>query len=209
MALPQLLIFPFNGNGLEALDCLGGQFEFIGFVDDVPEKQGLSPWGHNVLSRKAFDDYPHALVLAVPGSPTSFSIRDQIIARLGIAEERWATVVHPSAQIGERATLGRNVLIMANVVLCGNARLGNHCVVLPQSVVHHDSSIGDYSLVGSGVVVAGYSHIGKSCYIGSRSSISNFVEIADRSLVGIGSNVLKSIPEQAVVAGNPAKPLRK
>lgn len=204
-----LLIFPYNGNGLEALDCLGEQFELIGFVDDTREKQGLSPWGHSIFSRKALEDFPAAQVLAVPGSPTSFPMRQQIIAQLGIPPERFATVIHPSAQISQRAKVGRNVLIMANVVLCGNASVGDHCVILPQSVVHHDSSVGDYTLMGSGVIVAGYSHIGRSCYIGSRTSISNFVTIADQTLVGIGSNVLKPITERAIVAGNPAKPIQK
>ena len=35
-----LLIFPCNGNGLEALDCLGDAYRCVGFVDDTPEKQG-------------------------------------------------------------------------------------------------------------------------------------------------------------------------
>jgi hypothetical protein len=45
------LIFPFNGNGLEALDCLGGAWTFAGFVDDTPEKQGRSKHGTRVLAR--------------------------------------------------------------------------------------------------------------------------------------------------------------
>jgi hypothetical protein len=49
MAKIKLLIFPYNGNGLEALDCLGDQFEFIGFVDDTPEKQGVTKYGHKVV----------------------------------------------------------------------------------------------------------------------------------------------------------------
>ena len=98
---------------------------------------------------------------------------------------------------------------MANTVICGNARIGDHCVILPLSVVHHDSSVGAFSLIGSGVVITGYSHVGQSCYIGSRTSISNYVHIADKTLVGIGSNVLKSITEPSVMVGNPAKPLVK
>jgi hypothetical protein len=40
LAVRPLLIFPCNGNGLKALDCLGDANELIGFVDDTPEKQG-------------------------------------------------------------------------------------------------------------------------------------------------------------------------
>jgi hypothetical protein len=40
-----LLIFPHNGNGLEALDCLGPAWRLAGFVDDAPAKQGRNPKG--------------------------------------------------------------------------------------------------------------------------------------------------------------------
>ena len=34
-----LLIFPYNGNGIEALDCIGSAYRFIGFVDDTPRRE--------------------------------------------------------------------------------------------------------------------------------------------------------------------------
>lgn len=75
--MQDLLIFPYNGNGLEALDCLGKEYHFLGFVDDTPEKQGVNQYGHRVFDRSAFDQYPDAKVLAVPGGPLSFSTRDR------------------------------------------------------------------------------------------------------------------------------------
>ena len=75
----QLLIFPFNGNGIEALDCIGNGYDFVGFVDDTPEKQGKHTSGFEVFSRSAFSKFPEAKVLAVPGSPTSFRIRKTIM----------------------------------------------------------------------------------------------------------------------------------
>ena len=38
----KLLIFPFNGNGLEALDCIDKNYEFIGFVDAPPALGALA-----------------------------------------------------------------------------------------------------------------------------------------------------------------------
>ncbi|MCC6600110.1 MAG: acetyltransferase [Crocinitomicaceae bacterium] len=209
MSRQDILIFPFNGNGLEALDCLGTHFNFIGFIDDTPEKQGTHPAGFIVFDRKALTDFPGAIVLAVPGSPQNYASREKIIASLGISEDRFATVIHPSANISPRATIGKNVLIMAGTVICGNAVIGNHVCILPNSVIHHDSEVGTYTLVGSGVVLTGYSKTGICCYIGSKSSISNFVEIGNYSLIGIGSNVLNSVPENSIYAGNPARQILK
>ncbi len=203
-----LLIFPFNGNGLEALDCLGSEFRLLGFIDDIPEKQGHGPYGYAVFSRVALDQWREAQVLAVPGGPASFRSRRSIIEALGIEPKRFARVIHPSAQISPRATIGRNVLIMAGVVITSNAVIGNHVCILPNTVVHHDARIGDWSLVGSNVTVAGGTLIGENCYIASGSSLINGLTIGAGTLVGLGSNVIRSVPAGSQIAGNPARPLR-
>lgn len=202
-----LLIFPYNGNGLEALDCLGDDYELAGFIDDDPEKQGTSPRGFNVYSRVALQQYPEAKVLAVPGSPATFLRKKALISSLNLPEQRYASVLHPSARISSLAKLGYNTLIMAGVVITSNAIIGNHTIVLPNSVIHHDVSVGDYTSIGSVVVIAGRTTIGSGCYIGSASSIINDISVGDDSLIGMGSNVIHSLPMASKVAGNPAKPL--
>lgn len=203
--MKNLLIFPFNGNGLEALNCLGTEFNFLGFIDDTPEKQGLHPLGFEVFSREALKKHPAALVLAVPGSPTSYSIRKKLIDDLEITEERFATVIHPNASVSPFAKIGKNTLLMAGVVLTSNCIIGNHVCILPNSVVHHDSVVGDYTLIGSNVTVAGNTSIENNCYIGSGTSIINGISIGENTLVGMGTNVIKTIPKHSKIVGNPAR----
>lgn len=205
MAKTKLLIFPYNGNGLEALDCLGDLFEFIGYVDDTPEKQGLNNYGHMVYSRNIFNELPEAKVLAVPGSPTSFKIRNEIILNLKLPAERFATIIHPKASVSSLANIGFNTLIMAGVVITSNASIGNHVCILPNTVIHHDCVIGNYTLIGSNVSIAGSTIVGSNCYIGSGTKIINNVSIGDHSLIGLGSNVIKSVEINSKVVGNPAK----
>jgi sugar O-acyltransferase (sialic acid O-acetyltransferase NeuD family) len=201
----KLFIFPFNGNGLEALDCISNEFELIGFIDDTPEKQGLSVFGVMVFNRSIIAQYPEAKVLAVPGSPTSFKIRGKIITDLGLSEDRFATVIHPKSSVSPFAKIGHNVLIMAGVVITSNAVIDNHVCILPNTVIHHDVTIGAYTLIGSNVSIAGITIIENNCYIGSGSKIMNGIRIEKNSLVGLGTTVLKSLPENSKVVGNPAR----
>lgn len=203
--MTELLIFPFNGNGLEALDCLGNNFDLLGFIDDTKEKQGKHRLGFEVFSREAIERYSEAKILVVPGSSTSFQDRRRIIEGLHIPTNRLATVIHPKATISSLATIGHNVLIMAGTVITSNGIIGNHICILPNTVIHHDVIIGDYTLIGSNVCIAGHTIIESNCYIGSRSSIINNVVIGRCTLVGMGTNVIKSLPENSKVVGNPAR----
>ena len=203
--MEKLFIFPFNGNGLEAVDCIQGQYEFIGFIDDTIEKQGKHEYGFEVFDREILNQFPEAKVLLVPGSSISFPIRNKIISSLNIETKNLATLIHPSASVSPFVKIGYNVLIMAGVVITSNSVIGNHVCILPNTVIHHDSNIGNYTMIGSNVTVAGNSEVGEYCYIGSGTSITNGIEIGDNTLVGIGSNVIKSIKSNSKVVGNPAK----
>ena len=203
--MQKLLIFPYNGNGLEALSCIGKKYEFLGFIDDTKEKQGTDSFGHKIFDREALKKYPKAKVLAVPGSAVSYSSRDKIIAGLKLEQKRFTTIIHPSAVISPLAKIGNNVLIMAGVVITSNAIIGDHVCILPNSVIHHDSIIGEYSIIGSNVVIASSTKVGALCYIGSGSSIINNIVIGNKTLVGMGTNVTKSLPTNSKAVGNPAR----
>lgn len=206
-AMHELLVFPCNGNGIEALDALAGHFRMLCFVDDAVDKQGRVVAGHEVHARDAFARHPEAMVLAVPGSPLSYRERRHVIEDLGLPAARFAQVIHPAARVSPLATIGHNVLIMAGVVITANAVIGDHVCVLPNTVVHHDVRIGDWSLVGANVCIAGHTQIGNNCYIGSGSSLMNGVTIGDGALVGLGSTVIRPVPRGQRVAGNPARAL--
>lgn len=203
-----LLLFPCNGNALEALDCLGETWHMLGFVDDTPAKQGTLVHRHPVYGREAFERWPEAQVLAVPGGPASFRRRRGLIEGLEVCADRYARVLHPAARVSAHAAVGTNVLLMAGVVVTSNATIGNHVCILPNTVVHHDASVGDHALVGSNVTIAGSVAVEENCYIGSGTSIMNGVRIGAGALVGLGSVVLRDVAPGATVAGVPARTIR-
>ena len=52
-------------------------------------------------------------------------------------------------------------------------------------------------------------HIGKNCWIGAGAIIMPGVTIGDNVVIGAGSVVTKNVPDFTVVAGNPARIVRK
>lgn len=185
----------------------GRVYELLGFFDDLPENRNARVLGFPVLgtidaAREAPGDCRFVNGIA---SVESFRLKPAIIARTGLAGDRFETIVHPRAVIAASAKLGRGTAILAGSVVCAEAAVGNHVIVLENSTLNHHSQTGDFATVSAGVTVLGRVRIGASAFIGGGSSIAPGVVIGDGALVGMGSSVIRDVASGTVVAGNPAR----
>ena len=56
--------------------------------------------------------------------------------------ERFATIVHPSAVVARDAQIGAGCAIMANSVVCSEARIDDHVIMLQNSSINHHARLG-------------------------------------------------------------------
>jgi sugar O-acyltransferase (sialic acid O-acetyltransferase NeuD family) len=214
----KLVILGTGGTARDILDTVldlnatgaGAGFDCVGFLDDNRAVWGSSLHGVPVLGplRSARELSDCVFVNGI-GSSGNFWRKGDIIAGTGIAIDRFATVIHPTASVSRSASIGRGVVILQHVSVTSNATIGDHVVVLPNSVVSHDDWIGDYTCVAGGVCISGNVRVGRSCYIGSRSALISGIEVGNGSLIGMGSVVLHDVEPNSVVVGNPARLLRR
>jgi sugar O-acyltransferase (sialic acid O-acetyltransferase NeuD family) len=213
----RLIILGTGGNAVDIVDLVHDlnavsavpQFECAGFLDDNHTLWGTTLHGVPVLGplAKAAELVEYYFINGI-GSPSNFWRKDAILGGCGLSPERFVTLVHPSAVISRTASLGRGVVVFPHVTVCSNARIGDQVCVLPSSVVSHDVRIGDYSCVAGGVSISGGVDVGQRCYLGSGSTLIGGIHVHDGALVGMGSVVVRDVPPNAVVAGNPARFLR-
>jgi sugar O-acyltransferase (sialic acid O-acetyltransferase NeuD family) len=180
-----------------------------GFLDDDPAIHGTERSGVPILgSLSLVDKMPDAAVVVCIGNPRNFHARQMVVERLRLPTERYATIVHPSAEVGAGCLIGPGTVVLAHVALTADVTVGRHVAIMPQAVLTHDNTVEDYATIASGVRLGGGVRVARGAYVGAGALIRESTVVGEWSLVGMGSVVLHDVPPGEVWAGNPAKHLR-
>jgi sugar O-acyltransferase (sialic acid O-acetyltransferase NeuD family) len=195
---------------IEDINSLGRKWNLLGFLDDDPQKLGTEYNGYPVLGPiGTATQYPTCQFVVVLGSPRDLPLTKRVVERLALDGSKFATIVHPSAQVSRYADLAPGTIVMQNCIITTNAKIGRHVLVMFGSSIAHDCVVDDYVIIAPHSALAGYVCIGEGCYIGTNASIIQKVKIGPWSCVGMGAAVFSDVPPHTTVMGNPARSLRR
>jgi len=214
----KLVIFGGGGIGMVAASIANdlGIYEVIGFLNDVVEIGTPIGKYKKVPIIGKTDDYVKYLAdkntyffigyVGLQDEKNTF----EKIKQLAIPEDRWATLIHPSAVIPKGfCDIGNGVLFAPLAQLSPDTTISDNCILLANSFVGHDSFLDKFAHVATNGVVGANVHVGKAVHIGSNATVREKIKIGDYCLVGAGAVVIKDIPEIALQSGNPARILRQ
>lgn len=126
-------------------------------------------------------------------------------AKLGFGE---GSSIYNSAFVFGDVKIGKNVWIGPYVILDGSAgelKIGDGCNIASGTQIYTHDTILRTLTGGKAPIRGGNVSIGRNTYIGSQSIINLGVSIGLECVVGANSFVNKSIPDQKIFAGTPAK----
>lgn len=128
-----------------------------------------------------------------------------------------------------------NCRIEPGAIIRDLVEIGDHCVIMMGAVLNIGAEIGEKTMIDMNVVVGGRAIVGKNCHIGAGSVLAGVIEppsadpviieddvllganvvvlegvkVGKGAVVAAGSIVVKNVEPYTVVAGVPAKLLKK
>lgn len=124
------------------------------------------------------------------------------------------THIMPNCMIGENCNIGQNVVVSPEVVLGKNVKVQNNVSIYTGVTCDDDVFLGP-SMVFTNVINPrsavnrkseyAKTHVGKGATIGANATIVCGHDIGKYAFIGAGAVVTKTVPDYALVIGNPAR----
>lgn len=196
-----------GGHGRVVLDTLHrNNIQVTGILD--PElKPGEKVWGVPVIEKDNYLDNlsnTETLVVNGLGANPHTAMRRQLFTAVKQRGFEFMSLIHPSAFVSSQSKIGQGSQVMAGALLQCGVTLGQNVVINTRASIDHDCLIEAHSFIGPGAILCGDIMVGNSSFIGAGATILPGLEIGAKAIVGAGAVVLKSVPENWIVAGNPA-----
>jgi sugar O-acyltransferase (sialic acid O-acetyltransferase NeuD family) len=118
-----------------------------------------------------------------------------------------ATCVAPTAFVANTAKIGPGTVICPGAAVMAGAVIGADVIINTNSSVDHDCRIGNHTQITVGVTLPGSVTVGENCFFGVKSATFPRITIGDNVIVRGGALVIKDVPANVVVGGNPAQVL--
>ncbi|MEH7461460.1 acetyltransferase [Bacillus thuringiensis] len=200
----KLLIIGASGHGKVAADIAlkMNKWQGIAFLDDdesVKLSMGIEVIGKSADGSKHIEDCDFFVGIG------NNVIREKIQEKLEAEDASIATLIHPSAVIGEQVELASGTVVMAGAVINCCTKIGKGCIINTASTIDHDNVIEDYAHISPGVHLAGTVKVGRGTWLGIGSVVSNNINITSDCKIGAGATVVKDITESGIYVGVPVR----
>lgn len=175
--------------------------------DDLPELfLGKYPILRSVDAAKKYFEQDPRFTLGV-GNPL---LRYRLAQKLLAAGGTLCSVISPTAAIGsEKVSMGSGLNVMSYVVITNDVVIGEGTLLNTHASIHHDARIGRYCELSPGARISGGCSAGDFCSIGLNAVLLPKVTLGNNVIVGAGAVVNRDVADNQLVAGLPARVIRK
>ena len=136
-------------------------------------------------------------------------------ARFKTSEKLKEKSLNPPDLVSEHELLdkpdscGECIQVMSGAIAHKFTSIGKHCILNTNSTVDHECHFGDGVHVMGGASIAGRVEAGYFSTVGTNATILPNIIIGKNVVIGAGAVVIRDIQDNSVVAGVPAKPIKR
>lgn len=179
-------------------------YNVLGVLDDAAELKTV--FGMNVLGAiDIAEDLQGVKFVFAIGSIATQLNRNDILERTGLDEDRFETLVHPSAIIDNSAKIGRGCIIHPRVTIGHYVMISDFVIIAVGSTLGPGVAVARCAMITSHVLILSHSQVGELVFIGAGACIVEGVSLGLGCRVGVGSIVSKSVRDFSIALGNPAR----
>lgn len=211
--MENILIIGSSGHARVVIDIIekGSKYNIAGLIDSFAPK-GNVVLGYPILGNEY--DIPEiikiyktdAVIIAIGENWDRYIVYQKVIKIYNSL--RFVNAIHPNAVIGKNVVLGQGVVVMPGAIINSNCIIEDFCVINTKASLDHDSHMKSFSSLAPGVTTGGYVEIGNYSSVFIGSIIIPRISIGNHTTIGGGSFVNKSVPDNVVAFGVPAKVIR-
>lgn len=197
------------GDGGRIISELAKQqgFKILGFIDDNKKLQKKLVNGYKVIgTSNDLRKFPGMGFVVVIG--TDMQARNRLFETALRARLKPVNIIHQSVIVDKTAKIGQGVIISVGCIIGSFTEVKDNVLLFAGTILEHDCHIGK-NVCCSARVSMGRVSVGENTFLGINSCVLPGVVIGKNVIVGAGSVVLKDIPDNTVVAGVPARIIRK
>ena len=201
---PQIVLYGAGDTGLEAVELIEmtRAFRVAGFLDDFKTGQFA---GYSILGtgtklaqiRTAGIEY-----LAVTIS-VDLPKRLELASRALRAAFQLPKLLHPQANVSERAEIEEGVIVFEYASAAPGAVLGRMCVLKPYARVAHYAQIEEGTVLAPYAYVGSHARVGKRSLLGIRSSVQSGSNVGDDCVIYPSTHIRDPVPSCSVAYGSP------
>jgi len=179
----------------------------VGYLDDDPALAGRQLLGLPVLGNLSQRGaIPHDKVIVAIGDNET---RRQLYERLQAQGEQFMAAQHPRATVAASVQVGPGTMICPGVVINAGSVVGANCILNTGCTVDHHNHIGDHAHIAPGVHLGGDVMVGEGSLVGIGATVMPQRRVGRWCTVSAGALVHRDLEDGVVVAGMPARVIRR
>ena len=167
------------------------------------------PFDHPAFEITIVDSYLPAPADALLLGVFQAEAKQKIVAAFWQPIGQYISLTHRSASISATTRVGQGCLINSHVSIAAQSRIGHFVSINRNASVGHHTVVHDFTTINPGCAIAGNVTIGRGAQIGMGANVLDGVSIGANTIIGAGAVVTRSIPDNVVAYGNPARIVRQ